>query len=163
MAASNIFFRPSIPDMASTFFLQSPTSTGRSYGQATCASDTYRALATLRLHRQKAAAWVWSSGGPWGLRGPSPPQGPAAQLRLQAPMPPSRSDPQQLKATSSKKPSSCSLSSFPVSSAHCLVRLFSVQSVLGQRPYLSSISHPPGLLHSGHGRCELNPPGVVCC
>lgn len=32
LAASNIFFRPSIPDMASTFFLQSPTSTGRSYG-----------------------------------------------------------------------------------------------------------------------------------
>ena len=34
LAASNIFFRPSIPDMASTFFLQSPTSTGRSYGRA---------------------------------------------------------------------------------------------------------------------------------
>lgn len=35
LAASNIFFRPSIPDMASTFFLQSPTSTGRS-----CREDT---------------------------------------------------------------------------------------------------------------------------
>ena len=30
LAASNIFLRPSMPDMASTFFLQSPTSTGRS-------------------------------------------------------------------------------------------------------------------------------------
>lgn len=30
LAASNIFFRPSIPDMASTFLRQSPTSTGRS-------------------------------------------------------------------------------------------------------------------------------------
>lgn len=33
LAASNIFLRPSMPDMASTFFLQSPTSTGRSCGQ----------------------------------------------------------------------------------------------------------------------------------
>lgn len=30
LAASNIFFRPSMPDMASTFLRQSPTSTGRS-------------------------------------------------------------------------------------------------------------------------------------
>jgi hypothetical protein len=35
LAASNIFFRPSMPDMASTFFLQSPTSTGRSCKQVT--------------------------------------------------------------------------------------------------------------------------------
>lgn len=42
LAASNIFFRPSIPDMASTFFLQSPTSTGRSWGQATRRSETAR-------------------------------------------------------------------------------------------------------------------------
>lgn len=41
LAASNIFFRPSIPDMASTFFLQSPTSTGRSCGQTTHTSETH--------------------------------------------------------------------------------------------------------------------------
>ena len=35
LAASNIFLRPSMPDIASTFFLQSPTSTGRSCGQST--------------------------------------------------------------------------------------------------------------------------------
>lgn len=43
LAASNIFFRPSMPDMASTFFLQSPTSTGRSCGQ-TPRSETRRPL-----------------------------------------------------------------------------------------------------------------------
>lgn len=49
LAASNIFFRPSIPDMASTFFLQSPTSTGRSCGQAGRPRSASPALATPRL------------------------------------------------------------------------------------------------------------------
>ena len=53
MAASNIFFRPSIPDMASTFFLQSPTSTGRS-----CGGHTHQRLSVgwgqPSLHAQEA-------------------------------------------------------------------------------------------------------------
>lgn len=48
LAASNIFLRPSMPDMASTFFLQSPTSTGRSCGQSTNMSDPHQATGATK-------------------------------------------------------------------------------------------------------------------
>lgn len=68
LAASNIFFRPSIPDMASTFFLQSPTSTGRSWGQATRRSETGPALAMGGLAGRRA---LRGSGAPRARPAPS--------------------------------------------------------------------------------------------
>lgn len=53
LAASNIFLRPSMPDMASTFFLQSPTSTGRS-----CAGHTRE---TERQPARRDKDWAMGS------------------------------------------------------------------------------------------------------
>lgn len=44
LAASNIFFLPSMPDMASTFLRQSPTSTGRSCGRDGAGDEGLAAL-----------------------------------------------------------------------------------------------------------------------
>lgn len=57
LAASNIFFRPSIPDMASTFFLQSPTSTGRSFSVSSFFTDfrlARRSIDTLCFEPRRA-------------------------------------------------------------------------------------------------------------
>lgn len=144
LAASNIFFRPSIPDMASTFFLQSPTSTGRSCGQTTLTSETHRAC-HARLPGDGGAAGRSHprNRSPASPPGPGPPSWPAQRLghllqeallllvwllflHPRAPCPP-----------------------------------LSRGSVSGHRPCLSStfLTAPPG---SGHGRRGLSWPCGAC-